>query len=130
MEKSQTELLQEIREEIARLKKQIEALEDRISTIRETPVEADVVTIPRGAGVWLKRVDPTAPIYLLGQKPTEPSQASETVKTTLEPAASATEPTWNLLASPALEPVKISDVVPEGSTGDAILIPSETIPKK
>ena len=96
----------------------------------ETPVEADVVTIPRGAGVWLKRVDPTAPIYLLGQKPTEPSQASETVKTTLEPAASATEPTWNLLASPALEPVKISDVVPEGSTGDAILIPSETIPKK
>ena len=97
---------------------------------QQDPQAANVVTIPRGAGVWLKRVDPTAPIYLLGQKPTEPSQASETVKTTLEPAASATEPTWNLLASPALEPVKISDVVPEGSTGDAILIPSETIPKK
>ena len=41
MEKSQTELLQEFQEEIARLKEQIEALEDKISALLEEPVPAE-----------------------------------------------------------------------------------------
>ena len=41
MEKSQTELLQEFQEEIARLKKQIEALEDKISALQAAPVQAE-----------------------------------------------------------------------------------------
>ena len=41
MEKSQTELLQEFQEEIARLKEQIEALDDRISSLLSEPVPAE-----------------------------------------------------------------------------------------
>ena len=41
MEKSQTELLQEFQEEIARLKEQIEALEDKISALLPEPVPTE-----------------------------------------------------------------------------------------
>lgn len=86
------------------------------------------VSIPRGAGVWLKRVDPTAPIYLLGQKPT----STETVETTLEkPDSQAAQGTkaWNLVASPNLQEVDVAKLLKDRETTDKIIVPTAGAPK-
>ena len=89
----------------------------------ETPLEATGVTIPRGAGVWLKRVDPTAPIYLLGQKPTTAAAA-----TPLEKPAEGKQ-TWNLVAPPSVNPVNIADLLNSTEATDKVLVPTASVPK-
>lgn len=84
---------------------------------------ASDVSIPRGAGVWLKRVDPTAPIYLLGQKPT-----TAAVATTLDKPAEGKQ-TWNLVAPPSVNPVNIADLLKDTEATDKVLVPTASVPK-
>lgn len=89
--------------------------------------DAGDVSIPRGAGVWLKRVDPTAPIYLLGQKPT-----STVTETSLDrPNSEAAEGTkaWNLVASPNLQEVDVATLLNGRESTDKIIVPTAGAPK-
>lgn len=83
---------------------------------------ADAYTIPRGAGVWLTRADPSQPIYLVGG-----ASASGDVKTSLE-AASGGNPSWNLVGNPSVEPVSVAALL-DGKSGDKIIVPTAGAPK-
>ena len=95
---------------------------------QQDPQAANVVTIPRGAGVWLKRVDPTAPIYLLGQKPTSETQVTTTLEKPDSEAAEGTK-AWNLVASPSLAEVDVATLLQGNETTDKIIVPTEGAPK-
>jgi hypothetical protein len=71
-------------------------------------------SLPRGAGAWLERKDPTKPIYLYGQY--DPTLA----KTTLEQG-------FNLVGSPWSAPFDVSTLTPAAS-GDRIVIPTGGAP--
>ena len=83
---------------------------------------ADAYTVPRGAGVWLTRQHPEEPIYLVG---TEPSDA---VSTTDLAKASGDKPSWNLVASPKIEPENAGTLLGV-KTGDQIVVPTAGAPK-
>ena len=83
---------------------------------------ADAYPIPRGAGVWLTRADPSQPIYLVGG-----ASASGDVKTSLE-AASGGNPSWNLVGNPSVEPVSVAALL-DGKSGDKIIVPTAGAPK-
>jgi hypothetical protein len=71
-------------------------------------------SLPRGAGAWLERKDPTKPIYLYGQY--DPT-----------PATTSLEPGFNLVGSPWSAPFDVSTLVP-AETGDRIVIPTGGAP--
>ena len=83
---------------------------------------ADAYTVPRGAGVWLTRQDPAAPIYLVGGV-----AEGEMPATPLDPAK-GDSPAWNLVASPSAEPVAVGELLDE-KPGDKIVIPTAGAPK-
>ncbi len=71
-------------------------------------------SLPRGAGAWLERKDPTKPIYLYGQY--DPT-----------PATTSLEPGFNLVGSPWSAPFDVSTLTPVAS-GDRIVIPTGGAP--
>ena len=71
-------------------------------------------SLPRGAGAWLERKDPTKPIYLYGQY--DPT-----------PATTRLEPGFNLVGSPWSAPFDVSTLTPVAS-GDRIVIPTGGAP--
>lgn len=88
-----------------------------------TATAADQNTIKRGSAVWLKRVNPNAPIYLLGQV----TNVSATVK--LAARESETEPSWNLVASSSATELNLNGgltITP--SAGDQIRVPTAGAP--
>jgi hypothetical protein len=79
------------------------------------------MTIKRGQGVWLERVDETEPIYLLGQVTDEAATAE------LE-AGTPAEPSWNLVASPAAEALDVTTLATAGADDDQIIVPTAGAP--
>ena len=77
--------------------------------------------LARGKGVWLKRSDSKKPIYLMGQPTTETAATALT-------AAENGEPSWNLVASPKLEPVDIASEFKD-NVADEIIVPTAGTPK-
>ena len=71
-------------------------------------------SLPRGAGAWLERKDPTKPIYLYGQY--DPT-----------PATTSLEHGFNLVGSPWSAPFDVSTLAP-ASAGDRIVIPTGGAP--
>ncbi len=71
-------------------------------------------SLPRGAGAWLERKDPTKPIYLYGQY--DPT-----------PATTSLEPGFNLVGSPWSAPFDVSTLTHVAS-GDRIVIPTGGAP--
>ena len=74
--------------------------------------------------MWLKRADPSQPIYLVGGA----DNASETAETPLEAAESETKPSWNIVASPKVEPVDVAELL-EGKTADKVIVQTAGAPK-
>ena len=88
-----------------------------------TATAANLNAIKRGSGVWLKRVNTAAPIYLLGQV----SNATATVE--LAARESETEPSWNLVASSLPTTLNLNGgltITP--SAGDQIRVPTAGAP--
>jgi uncharacterized repeat protein (TIGR02543 family) len=79
------------------------------------------MTIKRGQAVWLKRIDPDEPIYLLGQVSEEPASVD------LE-EGSAETPSWNLVASPAAEELDVTTLSVDGAENDQIIVPTAGAP--
>ena len=91
-------------------------------------VEAqDPAELKRGQGVILKRKDTKKEIVLIGQPV---ANETEKVETPIA-AASANEPSWNLVASPKMAEVDISAAFTEekGNTSDEIIVPTAGTPK-
>ena len=87
-----------------------------------TATAADLNTIKRGSGVWLKRVNTANPIYLLGQV------SNVTATVTLENGTSS-DPSWNLVASSSAEALDLNNglsITP--SAGDKIKVPTAIVP--
>ena len=92
--------------------------------VPDTPVAASSVAIARGKGVWLKRSDTTKDIVMIGQP------ATEEVETPIAAAKSEDEPSWNLVASPKLEEVNISETfIADANKADEIIVPTAVAPK-
>ena len=89
----------------------------------EDATGADACTVSRGEGVWLTRQDPSTPIYLVGDAGT-----TETGSTDLERAKSENKPSWNIVASPSVEPADAAALL-EGKEGDQIIVPTVGAPK-
>ena len=79
------------------------------------------MTIKRGQAVWIMRVDPGEPIYLLGQVSEEPASVD------LE-EGSAETPSWNLVASPAAEELDVTTLSVDGAENDQIIVPTAGAP--
>ena len=79
------------------------------------------MTIKRGQAVWIKRIDPDEPIYLLGQVSEEPASVD------LE-EGSAETPSWNLVASPAAEELDVTTLSVDGAENDQIIVPTAGAP--
>ena len=84
---------------------------------------ADAFTIPRGAGVWLTRQHPEEPIYLVGQA------CTNKVETTLEVPEASGSQTWNLVASPKVEPVDVAQLLAGRQATDKVMVPTAGAPK-
>ena len=84
---------------------------------------ADAFTIPRGAGVWLTRQHPEEPIYLVGQA------CTNKVETTLEVPEASGSQTWNLVASPKVEPVDVAQLLNSKESTDKVMVPTKGAPK-
>ncbi|MBQ3806632.1 MAG: hypothetical protein II840_01610 [Kiritimatiellae bacterium] len=87
------------------------------------PQDADAFEVPRGAAVWVTRQDPTQPLYLVGEV------AEKAAETQLEPAPSEEKKSWNLVASPSVEPTKVEDILAGNENVDAIMVPTDGAPK-
>jgi uncharacterized repeat protein (TIGR02543 family) len=84
---------------------------------------ADTIRLNRGKGVWLTRQDPTQPIYLVGEASTDAAESE------LE-SATESEKTWNIVASPSVEPVDLNaKVVETAAEEDQIIVPTKGAPK-
>ena len=79
------------------------------------------MTIKRGQAVWIKRVNASEPIYLLGQVSEEPASVD------LE-EGSAETPSWNLVASPAAEELDVTTLSVDGAENDQIIVPTAGAP--
>ena len=91
----------------------------------ETAEAADAYVIPRGAGVWLTRSDPTKSLYLVGEV------AAGDAVTALDAAKTAGkdgEQAWNLVAPPTAGAFSLNDI-PQKGTIDRILVPTATVPR-
>ncbi len=78
--------------------------------------------IPRGSAVWLKRQDASKPVYLVGEVGTG------TAKTALEGGAE-NAPAWNMVASPSVEGLDISEKFSSPNVNDRIVVPTDGAPK-
>ena len=87
------------------------------------PQEASTFEVSRGASVWITRQDPSQPLYLVGEVSEKPAE------TQLEPAPSDEEKSWNLVASPSVEPTKVEDILAGNENVDAIMVPTDGAPK-
>ena len=85
--------------------------------------EASEATIPRGVGVWLTRQHPGTPIYLVGM-PTD-----EDVTTPLDAPEASGSQTWNLVASPKVEPVDVAELLEGKKATDQVMVPTAGAPK-
>lgn len=96
---------------------EVELSDDGEVVENETP-EPGSVGLARGKGVWLKRSKPAeSPIYLIGQ----PSE--EAVETPLAAAGEKNE-SWNLVASPSLEPVDVAVILDANKAdADRVIVP-------
>ena len=85
--------------------------------------DASEFSVPRGAAVWVTRQDPTQPLYLVGEV------AEKAAETQLEPAPTEEKKSWNLVASPSVEPAKVEDILAGNENVDAIMVPTDGAPK-
>ena len=85
--------------------------------------DASEFSVPRGAAVWVTRQDPTQPLYLVGEV------AEKAAETQLEPAPSEEKKSWNLVASPSVEPAKVEDILAGNEDFDVIMVPTDAAPK-
>ena len=94
----------------------------------ETAEEADAYMIPRGAGVWLTRSEPTKPFYLIGEV------ATGDAVTALDTAAVENtdgKQAWNLVAPPTGEAFDLNGENGIGAQRggfDRIVVPTATVP--
>ena len=88
-----------------------------------TADEASEATIPRGVGVWLTRQHPEAPIYLVGM----PKEGK--VATPLDTPEETGTKTWNLVASPKVEPVDVAELLDGKEDTDKVMVPTAGAPK-
>ncbi len=86
--------------------------------------QQEAAELSRGQGVILKRKDTKKEIVLIGQPV---ANETEKVKTPIA-AASANEPSWNLVASPKMEQVEVGTVA-GANTSDEIIVPTAGTPK-
>ena len=86
------------------------------STGTEMSEDADKIKLARGRGVWLKRHDPSKPIYFVGEA------SDETAETGLDAATDESPKAWNIVAPPSVEPVKLNEVFTEND-GSSIQVP-------
>ena len=90
----------------------------------EDATGADACKVSRGEGVWLTRQDPSQPIYLVGDAGSAAAEETE-----LEAAESTDKPSWNIVASPSVEPADAAALLGEGKEGDQIIVPTVGAPK-
>lgn len=84
--------------------------------------EADTVKLSRGGAVWLERQDASKPIYFVGEAPAD-AAASSALAAADERGVDGKQ-SWNLVASPSVEPVNIADVLAEkGADADRVIVP-------
>lgn len=84
--------------------------------------EAKDFEVSRGSAVWVTRQNPEHPLYLVG------GATEEAAATPLEPATEE-DKSWNLVAAPSVEPVKIDELLAENTDGDTIVVPTDGAPK-
>lgn len=87
-----------------------------------TSDEASEVSMARGSGVWLTRQKPEEPIYLVGQV------ADSAEPTPLE-KPEAGKQTWNIVASPSVEPVDVAELLEGKEDTDQVMVPTAGAPK-
>lgn len=117
MEKSQTELLQEFREEVAALKERISALEEKISAIEAFPAEeateVDFTDIAIG-------IDDVEPVPTPEPEPVPEAEAQPELVPMPEPTP---EPEPVVQAEPVPEPVAEAAPAPEPAPDDTAALP-------
>lgn len=84
--------------------------------------DAGEFEVSRGSAVWVTRKDPTQPLYLVG------GATEEAASTPLEPATEEKK-SWNLIAAPSVEPVKVEELLADNADGDTIMVPTDGAPK-
>ena len=87
----------------------------------ELSKDADKIKLARGKGVWLTRQNPERPIYLVGEATTDAA--------TSELEAATSKKTWNIVASPSVEPIDLNAKVATTDENDQILVPTKGAPK-
>lgn len=90
------------------------------SSTSEDPIGSKVA---RGSGVWLTRQNPEEPIYLVGQV----DNASEVETPLVTPEEG--EKTWNIVASPSVEPVDVAELLEGKEATDQVMVPTAGAPK-
>ena len=117
MEKSQTELLQEFREEVAALKERISALEEKISAIEAFPAEeaaeVDFTDIANG-------IDDVEPVPTPEPEPVPEAEAQPELVPMPEPTP---EPEPVVQTEPVPEPVAEAAPAPEPAPDDTAALP-------
>ncbi|MBQ4389925.1 MAG: hypothetical protein II824_08140 [Bacteroidales bacterium] len=117
MEKSQTELLQEFREEVAALKERISALEEKISAIEAFPAEeaaeVDFTDIAIG-------IDDVEPVPTPEPEPVPEAEAQPELVPMPEPTP---EPEPVVQTEPVPEPVAEAAPAPEPAPDDTAALP-------
>ena len=89
----------------------------------EMSEDADKIKLARGKGVWLTRQHPEEPIYLVGQV------AEGNASTPLEKPKETGSQTWNLVASPKVEPVDVAQLLAGRQATDKVMVPTAGAPK-
>ncbi len=87
---------------------------------------ADDVTVPRGGAVWLKRQNPTTPVYLVGEVTAEAASAG--LEEAAEPGVDGKQ-SWNMVASPSVKAIDLNEQFTEPSAKDRIIVPTDGAPK-
>ena len=91
---------------------------------------ADEIKLSRGSAVWLERQDPTQPIYFVGEAPADTAATSPLTEATEEGVDG--KQSWNLVASPSVEPVDVAEVLEtSGAAADRVIVPmgKDSVPK-
>ena len=89
----------------------------------EMSEDADKIKLARGKGVWLTRQHPEEQIYLVGQV------AEGNASTPLEKPKETGSQTWNLVASPKVEPVDVAQLLAGRQATDKVMVPTAGAPK-
>ena len=116
MEKSQTELLQEFREEVAALKERISALEEKISALEALPAEEEAEVDFTDIAIGIDGV--VEPIPTPEAEPVPEAEAQPELVPMPEP-----EPELVVQAEPVPEPVAETAPAPEPAPDDTAALP-------